>query len=201
MINTKEIDGAVKSFQNTVEALKDIETISAKTAEQLDLIQSSATDIKAATREIVEKADSLASQSDILNSRIKEASASNTQNTKLIAKNIQEMTSAVTGDLKKETESIEGLKENVRNYTLSTQGSVDELRISQHRSATEIREAIAETKQIVKDEVMIVSQNVSALSEKVSALSEKQQKDHTVMIVGSVLAAIAALTSIIALFI
>ena len=61
MINTNEINGAVQSFQNTVEALKSIETISTKASEQLDSIQSSAASIKTATEEIVGKADSLRS--------------------------------------------------------------------------------------------------------------------------------------------
>ena len=58
MINTDEINGAVQSFQNTVEAFKSIETISTKASEQLDSIQSSAASIKTATEEIVGKADS-----------------------------------------------------------------------------------------------------------------------------------------------
>ena len=201
MINTNEINGAVQSFQNTVEALKSIEMISAKASEQLDSIQSSAASIKTATEEIVGKADSLASQSDSLKLCVNEAKESNTQNTAAVTNKMQDMTSEVTGSLKNETEVIEQLRESVRNYTLSTQSSVDELRISQNRSATEIREAIAETKKTVKVEIEKVSQNVFELSEKVTALKDKQQKEHTMILVGVILAAIASIASIIGLFI
>ena len=114
---------------------------------------------------------------------------------------MQDVTSEVTGSLKNETEVIEQLRESVRNYTLSTQSSVDELRISQNRSATEIREAIAEAKKTVKVEIDKVYQNVSELSEKVTALGEKQQKEHTMILVGVILAAVASIASMIGLFI
>jgi len=201
MINTDEINGTVQSFQNTVEALKSIETISAKASEQLDSIQSSAASIKTATEEIVGKADSLASQSDLLKTCVEEAKENNTQNTTAVTNKMLEMTSEVTGSLKNETEVIEQLRESVRSYTLSTQSSVDELRISQNRSATEIREAIAEAKKTVKVEIDKVYQNVSELSEKVTALGEKQQKEHTMILVGVILAAVASIASIIGLFI
>lgn len=201
MINTDEINGAVQSFQNTVEALKSIETISAKASKQLDSIQSSAASIKTATEEIVGKADSLASQSDLLKTCVEEAKENNTQNTTAVTNKMLEVTSEVTGSLKNETEVIEQLRESVRSYTLSTQSSVDELRISQNRSATEIREAIAEAKKTVKVEIDKVYQNVSELSEKVTALGEKQQKEHTMILVGVILAAVASIASIIGLFI
>lgn len=201
MINTDEINGAVQSFQNTVEALKSIETISTKASEQLDSIQSSAASIKTATEEIVGKADSLASQSDLLKTCVEEAKENNTQNTTAVTNKMLEVTSEVTGSLKNETEVIEQLRESVRSYTLSTQSSVDELRISQNRSATEIREAIAEAKKTVKVEIDKVYQNVSELSEKVTALGEKQQKEHTMILVGVILAAVASIASIIGLFI
>ena len=201
MINTDEINGAVQSFQNTVEALMSIETISAKASEQLDSIQLSAATIKTATEKIVGKADSLASQSDLLKSCVEEAKESNSQNTTAVTNKMQEVTSEVTGSLKVETEVIERLRESVRNYTLSTQGSVDELRISHNRSATEIREAIAETKETVKVKIDKVSQNVFELSEKVTALGEKQQKEHTMILVCVILAAVASIASIIGLFI
>ena len=201
MINTDEINGTVQSFQNTVEALKSIETISTKASEQLDSIQSSAASIKTATEKIVGKADGLASQSDLLKSCVEEAKESNTQNTTAVTNKMQEVTAEVTGSLKNETEVIEQLRESVRNYTLSTQGSVDELRISQNRSATEIREAIAEAKKTVKVEIDKVYQNVSELSEKVTALGEKQQKEHTMILVGVILAAVASIASMIGLFI
>ena len=201
MINTDEINGAVQSFQNTVEALKSIETISAKASKQLDSIQSSAASLKTATEEIVGKADSLASQSDLLKTCVEEAKENNTQNTTAVTNKMLEVTSEVTGSLKNETEVIEQLRESVRSYTLSTQSSVDELRISQNRSATEIREAIAEAKKTVKVEIDKVYQNVSELSEKVTALGEKQQKEHTMILVGVILAAVASIASIIGLFI
>ena len=201
MINTDEINGTVQSFQNTVEALKSIETISTKASEQLDSIQSSAASLKTATEEIVGKADSLASQSDLLKTCVEEAKENNTQNTTAVTNKMQEVTAEVTGSLKNETEVIEQLRESVRNYTLSTQGSVDELRISQNRSATEIREAIAEAKKTVKVEIDKVYQNVSELSEKVTALGEKQQKEHTMILVGVILAAVASIASMIGLFI
>lgn len=201
MINTDEINGAVQSFQNTVEALKSIETISAKASEQLDSIQSAAASINTATEKIVGKADSLALQSDSLKSCVEEATKSNTQNTTAVTRKMQEISSEVTVSLKNETEVIEMLRESVRNYTLNTQGSVDELRISQNRSAAEIREAVDETKKTVKVEIAKVSQSVSELSAKVTALGEKQQEERTMILVGVILAAVASIASIICLFV
>ena len=137
----------------------------------------------------------------MLKTCVEEAKENNTQNTTAVTNKMLEMTSEVTGSLKNETEVIEQLRESVRSYTLSTQSSVDELRISQNRSATEIREAIAEAKKTVKVEIDKVYQNVSELSEKVTALGEKQQKEHTMILVGVILAAVASIASIIGLFI
>ena len=200
MIKTDEINGAVKSFQDTVAALKRIETISEKTSEQLDSIKSSTASIGTATSEIVEHAGKLASHSDGLKACVEDAKASNTQNTAVVMKIMQEMTGEVTNNMKKEIESIDGLRESVRSYTLSTQNSVDEFRINQNRIASEIRESVADTKLTLKDEISKVSQSVNTLSEKVSSLSDKQQKDHTLMIVGVILVAIASVTSIVGLF-
>ena len=201
MIKTDEINGAVKSFQDTVAALKRIETISEKTSEQLDSIKSSTASIGTATDEIVEQAGKLTSHSEGLKACVADAKASNTQNTAVVTKKMQEMTSEVTNNIKKEIESVEGLRESVRSYTLSTQNSVDEFRINQNRIASEIRESVADTKLTLKDEISKVSQSVNALSEKVSSLCDKQQKDHTLMIVSVILVAIASVASIVGLFI
>lgn len=241
MINTDEINSIVQSFQNTVGALKSIETISARTSEQLDIMRSSASRIKTATEEIAGTADSLALQydsiicvvegskasnaqntadvtnklremtadvasnlkkgSDSIKCYVEEAKANNAQNTAAVTNTLREMTNEVTSGLKKETEGIDQLRESVRNYTLSTQDSIDELRISQNRSASEIREAIDYAKKTVKDEIDKVSQNVSLLSDKIGALGEKQKKEHTLILVGVIFAALASIASIISLFI
>ena len=155
MINTEEINGAVKSFQDTVAALKRIETINEKTSEQLDSIRSSTANLGTATGEIVEQVGKLASHSDGLKVCVEDAKASNTQNTAVVTKIMQEMTGEVTNNMKKEIESIEGLRESVRSYTLSTQNSVDEFRINQNRIASEIRESVADTKLTLKDDINI----------------------------------------------
>ena len=72
-------------------------------------------------------------------------------------------------------------------------------KVSQNVNA--LSEKQAGTKQTLKEEISKVSQIVNALTEKVEYLCNKQQKDHTLIIVGVILVAIASVTSIVGLFI
>lgn len=77
--------------------------------------------------------------------------------------------------------------------------------MAQSKKTDELIEAVvktqADTTQALKDEISKVSQIVNALTEKVEYLCNKQQKDHTLIIVGVILVAIASVTSIVGLFI
>lgn len=199
MINTDEINDAVQSFQNTVEALKNIEAVSDLAAEQLDSIRAVTIIIKKASEKISEETESLAFQSDKLGLCVEEAKKSNEQNTTAVIKKMHENKEEIDECLRKETIAIERLGDNVRSYTLSTQSSIDEFRITQNRNAIEIRESISEAKKSNKSETDKISQRVSELSEKVIALEKDQKTEHALMLVGVILAAIASIASIIGL--
>ena len=114
-----------------------------------------------------------------------------------IAENLKKVHFKLMAQSKKTDELIEAV---VKTQADTKQALKDEIsKVSQNVNA--LSEKQAGTKQTLKEEISKVSQIVNALTEKVEYLCNKQQKDHTLIIVGVILVAIASVTSIVGLFI
>ena len=114
-----------------------------------------------------------------------------------IAENLKKVHFKLMAQSKKTDELIEAV---VKTQADTKQALKDEIsKVSQIVNA--LSEKQADTEQTLKDEISKVSQIVNALTEKVEYLCNKQQKDHTLIIVGVILVAIASVTSIVGLFI
>ena len=114
-----------------------------------------------------------------------------------IAENLKKVHFKLMAQSKKTDELIEAV---VKTQADTKQALKDEIsKVSQNVNA--LSEKQAGTKQTLKEEISKVSQIVNALTEKVEYLCNKQQKDHTLIIVGVILVAIASVISIVGLFI
>ncbi len=211
-VDIKELNGAIDAFKNTVGVLSEISAISKEAqkvsenirktslevSQNLTKISAKADTISKATVSVIkgskEAADKVTAELDDLNRKIGAYLDSNSEQMK-----------SVSASLISETEKIifsnESLGKKLQDYTLSTQKSVDELRIQDATNAREIREKIADMNSSVFYKLDVFEKRIQELSNEVAQVRLQHIKCHKLVTACLVTSVVTAVAVIVGMFI
>lgn len=211
-VNIDELNNTVDAFKSTVGALSEIRAISKDVQKVSENISNTGLEVSQNMSKLTAKTEIFSKAADSFIKRSKEATDRVTdelegQNRKIgtyLESNVEEMKS-VSASFIRETEKIissnEELGKKVQEYALSTQKSVDELRILGANNAREIREKITEMNSSVSSKLGILEKSIQDLVNEAGQVKLQNIKDHTLVIACLVTSAVAAVSAIVGLFI
>ena len=95
--------------------------------------------------------------------------------------------------VKSVSEYVEAVRTQIVEYSLSVQKSLDELRLQNTNNARELRDSIS----YAKADLAVKADGIQT---SVNNLLDKNKSDHTFIMIGAISAVIAAIASIVGLF-
>lgn len=210
---------AVEKFKSTVIALSEIEKISEKTKSTAESLMLTKTVISENIGEIIQSANQIESHTvGIVESNrvLKEEVINSMESSKSIileksdssVSQIKEYAYATFDKIQNSNEklnkdvvlNLDKLSEHVIKYTLDAQKSIDELRIQDINSSREIREKISEINDRLFSKLESLDKSIDSQAKAFDDYRMKQTKDRKVIIFILIASALAAVASIIGLF-
>ena len=196
----ENLDQAVTDFQNTIDALKSIQTISDRVVEAAGQIGASGTDLRKDAEKISELSGKIADDVQ----RFSEEASSNVRQ---VERFFQEYGEAVTRAIKNIADSTDALREEneklekiIQDYMVNTQKSVDEVRITNNNNTRELREKFGIIAEQIKSEVGGRLGLLKDLEAEFEKLKVQQRKTEKLVWIGMAGAVIAAISSVVQFF-
>lgn len=195
------LDQAVTDFQNTIDALKSIQTISDRVVEAAGQIGASGDDIRKDAEKMSELSGRIAND-------VQRFSEEVSSHVNQVERFFQEYGEAVTRTIKNAADCTDALREEneklerkVQDYMVNTQKSVDEVRITNNNNTRELREKFGIIAEQIKSEVGGRLGLLKDLEAEFEKLKEQQRKTERLVWIGMAGAVIAAISSVLQFFI
>jgi DNA repair ATPase RecN len=208
----KELQLAVYNFKEVVDGLAEVKDISKNVKTSADNFQQACKELTEYTDELAISADrvetlcmqiiennkqTVQSVSDALSDAQKAILHSNESAAELITKcNDTVITKVLDSNeqtAKNITDCVANIQAQVTEYSMSVQKSLDEIRLQNTNNARELRDNIS----YVKADLAVKLDRVQT---SVSNLLDKNKSDHTFIMLGAISATIAAIASIVGIF-
>ena len=208
----RELQLAVDNFKEVVDRLAEIKIIS-------ENVKASAVNMEQLRKELTEYTGELTKSADKVETLCAQIIDSNKQTAQLVSDKLADTQKAVLDSnesaidlitkcndtviakvldsnaqtVKSVSEYVEAVRTQIVEYSLSVQKSLDELRLQNTNNARELRDSIS----YAKADLAVKADGIQT---SVNNLLDKNKSDHTFIMIGAISAVIAAIASIVGMF-